>query len=154
MYYIADLCGRHGIGTKGFSPDFFDALAAYGWPGNVRELVHTLERTLTAARHDPALFPKHLPTHLRIRIARSSVSTKAAAKNGPKNGPKTSTDPSRTIPTLRDHRETVIAEAEKEYLHDLMSVTGGNIKEACQASGLSRARLYVLLKKYNISRFD
>jgi two-component system NtrC family response regulator len=33
-----------------------------------------------------------------------------------------------------------------------MAVTGWNIKKACEVSGLSRVRLYVLLKEYNITR--
>ena len=48
--------------------------------------------------------------------------------------------------------EKSIAELESRYLNDLMAVTRGDIKEACLISGLRRARLYELLKKYNISR--
>ena len=50
-------------------------------------------------------------------------------------------------PELRDFRETM----EKKYFQDLHALTNGNIKEACRISGLSRSRLYVLMKKYEIS---
>ena len=59
-----------------------------------------------------------------------------------------------TLPNLRDFREHTVSEAEQNYLQDLMSLTKGNIKEACTISGLSRPRLYALLKKYHISRSE
>jgi len=72
-YYVAKLCERHGIGLKGFSPDFMGALSAYKWPGNVRELLHAVERALAAAFHEPTLFPQHLPEHIRIGLAKHSI---------------------------------------------------------------------------------
>ncbi len=47
MYHMARVCERYQIGTKGFSPEFFDALMAYEWPGNVRELVNAMERAVS-----------------------------------------------------------------------------------------------------------
>ena len=35
-----------------------------------------------------------------------------------------------------------------------MILSRGSISEACRISGLGRTRLYSLLKKYEISRFD
>jgi hypothetical protein len=37
-------------------------------------------------------------------------------------------------------------------MRELLSFTKGNIPEACRISGLSRSRLYLLLKKYNLSK--
>ncbi|MEW5800655.1 MAG: sigma-54 dependent transcriptional regulator [bacterium] len=59
-----------------------------------------------------------------------------------------------SFPTLGDFRSTTMAEAESRYLHDLMLLTGGNIKEACVRSGLSRSRLYALLKQHGVSNFS
>lgn len=148
LYYTAKICERYGTETKGFSPEFFEALDAYGWPGNVRELVNTMERAIAAARQDPILFPKHLPTHIRIDVARASISRETPAEVSHKGGG----GPLKTLPSLRDFRESAISEAEQHYLHELMSRTGGNIEEACKISDLSRPRLYALLKKYHISR--
>ena len=55
------------------------------------------------------------------------------------------------IPALKDYREDAILQTEKQYLENLVKHTEGNIKEACRISGLSRSRLYLLLKRYNIS---
>ena len=59
-----------------------------------------------------------------------------------------------------DHEDAVIqsfidaavAEAEKQYLQDLMAYTQGKMKESIRISGLSQSRLYSLMKKYRISR--
>jgi len=148
-HHIAELCERYGTETKGFSPDFFDALTVYDWPGNVRELLNTMERVLAIARFEPTLFPRHLPTELRVHQARASVSKKGTEKET------YSKEDSQvlTLPKLQAVRDTALANAEKQYLHDLVLLTERNIKEACRISGLSRSRLYYLLKKYGINKF-
>ncbi len=147
-YYMSELCDQYGIAEKAFSPEFFDVLAAYSWPGNVRELIHAMERALAAARDEPVIFPKHLPNHVRAQIARDSVSKEPANTVSPRNR----AGLPRPLPKLQDVREASIADAEQHYLKELMSVTKSNIKEACRISGLSRSRLYALLKKYQISQ--
>ncbi len=144
MFHTAKLCETYGIGPKGFSPEFFDCLMAYDWPGNVRELVNTLERGLAAARYEPTLYPNHLPSHIRIKVARCAVSKESQDKE---EVPRTA-----ALPKLKDFREAAIARAEKQYLLDLMALTGSDIKEACRISSLSMPRLYALLKKHGINR--
>ncbi|MGZ5425427.1 MAG: helix-turn-helix domain-containing protein [Candidatus Aminicenantales bacterium] len=39
---------------------------------------------------------------------------------------------------------------EKNYLSSLLRRTNGEVGEACRISGLSRSRLYTLLKKYGL----
>lgn len=148
LYHTAKLCESYGIGIKGFSPEFYDALTTYKWPGNVRELFNALERALAESRYDHTLFPKHLPPHIRIQVARASVNKQAAVKRSPQE----STHPNGALDKLSNVRETAVTKVEQEYLQELMALTEGNIKQACQISGLSRPRLYALLKKYNLSR--
>ena len=137
MYHMARVCERYQIGTKGFSPEFFDALMVYEWPGNVRELVNAIERAITAAYHEPTLFSKHLPVDIRVKVARSSIKKEAAvaAEGGAPLG------------SLADFRRG----AERRYLQDLMAQTRNNIKDACRISGLSRSRLYALLKEHSLT---
>ncbi|MGA3173269.1 MAG: sigma-54 dependent transcriptional regulator [Syntrophorhabdales bacterium] len=137
MYHMARACERYGIGTKGFSPEFFDDLMAYEWPGNVRELVNAVERAVTDAYHEPTLFPKHLPLDIRVKIARSSMRKDAPAP----------TAGAMSLGSLADYRQ----EAEARYLQALMLKAKGNIREACHISGLSRSRLYALLREHNLS---
>lgn len=141
LHYVNKLCNDHGIELKGFSPDFIDVLNAYPWPGNIRELVNALGRALAAALDEPILYSNHLPTHIRVRLARDAVRQKVGAA-----------DSTGIIGTLKERREAVVAQEEQLYLHDLMAMTDWNIKKACDISGLSRVRLYVLLSKYNIRR--
>jgi transcriptional regulator of acetoin/glycerol metabolism len=56
------------------------------------------------------------------------------------------------LPKLRELREDVFFRAEYLYLHNLVTLTGRNIRKACELSGLSRSRLYTLLRKYQISQ--
>ena len=70
FHHMALACEALGIGTKGFSPDFLEALIVYPWPGNVRELVNAVEMAVASARQDPTLYHKHLPNHIRIHLAR------------------------------------------------------------------------------------
>jgi len=151
LYYMIKICERYQTETKGFSPDFFDALYAYTWPGNVRELINTLEGVIIATRHEPTLFSRHLPAHIRIQVARASVNK--SRKTPINKSPEESAAPAGTLPAYRDFREAVLDEAEKKYFQDLMSAAKGSIKGACQISGLGRTRLYTLMKKYGITRF-
>jgi two-component system NtrC family response regulator len=137
MYHMARICERYQIGTKGFAPEFFDALIAYHWPGNVRELVNAMERAITAAYNSPTLFPKHLPVEIRIKMARSAI-RKDVEVNAPID---------QMSPTLQEFRQST----ERQYLVDLMAQVNDNINEACRISGLSRSRFYALLKEHKIS---
>jgi len=145
-YHLDRLCSRYELPKKECSPEFFDVLALYPWPGNVRELVNTIERALAAAGHDRVLFPKHLPTYIRVYVARASLSQRANPSEQQAEG--TISLSSREFPTLGEFRAAALAEAERRYLNNLMALSGGDIKAACRLSGLSRSRLYALLKQY------
>ena len=143
-YHSDRICEHYRTPTKEFSPDFLKMLAAYSWPGNVRELVNTLERTIASARFESTLFPKHLPIHLRIEVTKSAMK-----RESPSHQP-TEHVASFSLPQLHEVRDSVYANAEKQYLHDLMALTDNNVAEACRVSGLSQSRLYALLKKQGI----
>jgi two-component system, NtrC family, response regulator len=149
-HHLDGLRELYGLAPKEFSSDFFDTLSRYHWPGNVRELFNSLERALVGARHEPVIFPKHLPTDIRVHITKAAIGNglsgenRAAAKAQEPSG----------FPKLRERREAAIREAEQQYLQDLTSFVGGDIQKGCDLSGLSRSRLYYLLKKYQISPFS
>ncbi len=145
-HYVPKLCETYGIPEKRISGEFIDVMMRYQWPGNVRELIHALERAISGATQDPVLFPKHLPTNIRVGVARASVGETSNGDSAPPpaGGPK-------SLPQLQQYRENAITQAEQQYLKELLSLTEGNISKACTVSGLSRSRLYALLKKYNLS---
>jgi two-component system NtrC family response regulator len=147
LHYTVRLSKRYGADTKGFSPEFWDVLYKYHWPGNIRELIQALEKAIASAKHEPTLFPKHLPKHIRVQVVRSLVSKESEREKAETE----SIDQKEGLPKLQDTRASAIAEVERRYLTELMSITGGKIKAATRISGLSRSRLYTLLKKYDIS---
>jgi two-component system NtrC family response regulator len=144
VFYINDLCERFRIIPKEASPEFWDSMTEYQWPGNVRELIQALEKALLSAKDEPMLFPKHLPTYIRIQLARNSF-PKGPARPSP---PGIRSRASQAPPKLKEIRKAAVAEAEKQYLKDLLSFTGGDNNKACRISGLSRSRYYTLLRKY------
>jgi len=79
IHHMNRLCERYRIHTKGFSEEFFAALAAHPWPGNVRELFNTLERVLLQHRDQPVLYPMHLPDDIRIRAIRAGAGGRTGA---------------------------------------------------------------------------
>ncbi len=147
LHYLARFCDQYGVEMKGFSPDFIEVLTSYDWPGNVRELIQALEKAVVTAQDEPILFPKHLPEHIRVKLARASV-----LQRRPSPVPiEEIAEASGHLVSLKDVREAGLARLEKEYLEALIRKTAGDIPEACRISGLSRSRLYTLLKKYQVS---
>ena len=134
-YFIARLCDRYGLETKGVASDFIEALMAYDWPGNVRELYQTIEQVFTGALLGPTFFAIHLPEKFRVQQARAGFETR-------KNVEGLDT----MLASWREYKEV----HEKNYVQKLKLVADNNISEACRIAGLSRTRLYQLLSKYGV----
>jgi two-component system, NtrC family, response regulator len=132
--FIARLCDRYGLETKGVAPDFIEALVAYDWPGNIRELYQTIEQVFASSLLGPTCFAIHLPEKFRVGQARAGFNTK-----------KNIDDFMKALPSWREYKDL----HEKSYIQKLQLVADNNISEACRISGLSRTRLYQLLNKYN-----
>lgn len=160
-------CRLHKLQKKKFSPDYLMVLAQYDWPGNVRELFQAVERSITDALESDTLYPVHLPPGIRIHEARRKLRKRRGldqetapdtitnqGEGWQKRG-STTLEPMDVAPqvpqmTLKEARDAAIARQEKEYLTKLLSQTGGDIKTCCSIAGLSRSRLYDLLKKYEL----
>ena len=153
-YFLNQFHQQYGISSKATSRGFLAALDMYDWPGNVRELLHALERSVAAAQDEPVLLARHLPTYIRITNAQAGLQSGSSGHpaNACKPTPTSSFQHSHGLPlkSLQEVREEAIAEAEANYLRQLLPSAHGNIKKACQLSGLSRSRLYQLLKDHEI----
>ena len=55
-------------------------------------------------------------------------------------------------PSWREFQETTLYEEKRRYLLALLQWTGGNVPAAAGAAGLSRQRLYILLREHGIVR--
>jgi two-component system NtrC family response regulator len=141
-HFMVDICEQAGMPPKVVTPEFLGTLQSYGWPGNVRELRQVMERSLASAGSEGELLPAHLPTHIRAKAVRASVRGGAGVEHG--DGPGSG----RGMPEFRDFRNERVNSAEKEYLDRLIEFCGGEPAEAMRISGLSKTRLYELLKKH------
>jgi two-component system NtrC family response regulator len=147
LHYVNRLCEIYDSELKGISNDYLDALEQYTWPGNVRELFNTIEESISLAANEPTLQVHHLPVRLRARITRTMVKqcvppqTDASSLDPifPHQGP---------FPSINAFRDLM----ERRYLENLTHITQGNRKEACRISGLSRTRLFELLKKHDLAK--
>lgn len=162
QYHKKAICRRQGIPEIRISPEFMDLISLYHWPGNVRELIHSLERSIVAATGSNILYPAHLPIHIRSRKSGPPFAAGQMTRTQPRiekpgsfpDLPENSQTPSATsfFPSLKEERERVINRMERDYLERLIEHTGGNIARAVRISGLSRSRLYGLMKKYDVRR--
>ncbi len=151
-FFLDQFHSQRGIAKKKVSHPFLAALDRYEWPGNVRELRHALERSLAAAQDDPVLLAKHLPTNIRIKNAQLRLISNAQtpASDGIARRPIVAIGARLSDRALHEVRNEMIIEVENRYLRQLLANTNGRIKEACTISGLSRSRLYQLLKDHGI----
>ncbi len=145
--YVNRLCEIYNSEVKGLSNDYLEALDKYAWPGNVRELFNTVEESISLAGSEPALHMHHLPVRLRAMITRHRVNKCTQPKV---SEPDLDMDflHEGTFPGINAFRHQM----ERRYLEKLTHYTQGNRKEACRLSGLSRTRLFELLKKHDLAK--
>jgi len=150
--HASRVCRLSRRAEKGFADDFFQVLEHYHWPGNVRELLNTIENVLSSAYDDPMLFAKHLPDAIRAYAARRRVSPAPeppAAPPAPQPVSQNDRQDDRLKTVERPLPMRAFIDAMRaEYLKRLMAYSDGDVNRACRVSGLSRARLYQLLKRY------
>jgi two-component system NtrC family response regulator len=155
-FHVEKICRKYRITDKELSSELLDAFRAYRWPGNVRELVNTLESAVGAAGDETILFPHHLPENVRIKVARAMLSrsrAKHVSANPPAADlvfPPADVVPA-AIPSWDSFRKETIETAEKQYLSHLFEKSGNDLKGALLLSGLSRSRLYEILKKHQMA---
>lgn len=139
-HFLNRLVQRYGQEQKECLPEVMEYLCSYHWPGNVRELSQAIESAFAQAVYSPVLFSQHLPVHIRTAHARANVRRQ---------------DP--LSPALLASAESILGwrEAkdafERDYTQRLLCHSEGNIMEAGRLSGLSRTRLYQLIKKYAVA---
>ena len=143
IHHMNIICDNHGVASKGFDPEVFNALACHDWPGNIRELVNVIEEVFALARNEPLIFPWHLPKFIRVKLTQSRVGPKEANSQTEQDHATPS-----SLPTWREFK--LINEG--RYLNNLMIATDGNIAKASQISGIGRSQLYSLIEKHGLGR--
>ena len=148
-YYRDSYCRHHKVPKKNLAPDFAMLLTKYDWPGNVRELFQAIECAIAGAQDSTVLYAKHLPLNIRIEITKKKIAA-MNPEDAPQNERSFEAYDKGEMPTLKGARDMAIADQEEKYLRRLLAVAEGNIQKGCEISGLSRSRLYDLLKKYQL----
>jgi DNA-binding NtrC family response regulator len=113
---------RYRKQVSSFSPAAMQQMMQYPWPGNVRELEHMVERAVLLCRGEEVE-----PSDFAITGARTSA------------------------PSLDNMSETMsIDEVERLLIRKVLRRCDGNISQAAEALGLSRAALYRRIEKYGL----
>ncbi len=146
QYYVSQICEREQLSVKGISNEVLGLFRDYDWPGNIRELIQVLESAAALAGPEPMIHPEHLPVELRTLAIKPMVGKSPHADSLER--PVLHQDG--TLPEWKPYRAEVVAEAEKTYLQALMDKARGANKTACRISGLSRTRLYTMLKAHGL----
>lgn len=156
LYYIHSLCRHHGLETKGFGPEFLETLESYDWPGNTRELIGSLEKAILANVESDMIYPNYLPPGIRLHQITSSLETRGEPSffgneaGGAGTGewlslPEDLLDPLAPLKQVKQH---VSGEVERLYLSRLMEVSARDMDKAALLAGISKSRLYSLLKTH------
>lgn len=112
---------------QGFDPAALEILKTYHWPGNVRELENRIQRAVLIS--DSAnLKPKDLGFTKSEKFKKFALNTDCSM-------------------TLKEIKERI----EKELITAVMEKHNSQISRVAEELDISRATLYNLLKKYNIS---
>ncbi len=136
-YFLNCSVQRYGQEPKECLPEVMELLCSYHWPGNVRELSQAIESAFAQAVYSSVVFTQHLPVHIRTAHARANVQRQAPVASP-------SFAESTFLPAWRDAKDAF----ERDYTQRLLQHSEGNVMEAGRLSGLSRTRLYQLIKKY------
>ena len=144
-HYQARICRRMAIPPKTIHPEFIQCLYDYEWPGNVRELVNILDQVICSARSTPALFHKNLPVEIRSAVIRKQT----RPVGGQEEEPVINNDQEMT--SWQEFRKGALETAEAKYFEQLLSVTGGDIRQMVKIADMSKSRIYGLINKHNLS---
>ena len=132
-HFVRVVCQRYRCSERALHPATIPLLNAYHWPGNVRELESIIQRQVllndTPVIHFDCL--QSVPDGLREHAGMAGKLTDAG---------------------FREAKARAVANFERAYITELLSLTRGNISQAARVSGKERSRLGKLVKKYGLER--
>ena len=142
--FIEEIGDRIGKRIEGITPDTMEALSQYHWPGNIRELINVIERgVLLSEGNELSLLD--LPEEIRMRVG-LLASTEERGSGG------------KLIPNewlgkpLKEVRQLVIDQIEREYLIKLLTETRGRIGETAERAGIEPRSLNGKMNKYQLRK--
>lgn len=116
---------------KTLSSSALELLMEHSWPGNVRELQNVIHRTVMFCP-DNEIGPEHLAFSSRPAVSGSGNELTS-------------------IP-YKEAKNTVVGNFAGRYVASMLRQTGGNVSEAARRSGLTRAALQKIIRRYAIHK--
>jgi DNA-binding NtrC family response regulator len=124
LFFARKLSQRMKRVEAGLSPGALHKLLSHDWPGNVRELKHVIERALIVSASQ-VLGEADIDLPDDTGAAAAQVS-------------------------LRTAKAQVVAQFERSFIEQLLTVHGGNVTHAAQSAGKNRRAFFALMRKYRI----
>lgn len=131
-HFLRACASRFGAGDKRLHTESLARLDTYAWPGNIRELENLICREYLLSDHDVICIPRL----------------------GGRSDARSETDRQKADLALnfKQAKNRAIAEFEKHYLAEALSVARGNVTKAACLVGKERRALGRLLKKHDIDK--
>lgn len=120
LHFLKEFARKYNRPVTGLSAALLKEMLRYPWPGNVRELQHAVERAVIMAQGE-----KLQPEDFFFREANHAADVA-------------------DLPTMN------LDDMEKQLIMKALQKYHGNITEAAQELGLTRASLYRRLEKYHL----
>jgi two-component system response regulator GlrR len=131
-HFLRQLSQRMKRNIRGFAPGALQRLMDYDWPGNIRELENIIECAVAMTRHDVL----GAEVILQAEITGRSETDKATDSESHQSDVRSYKDAKRRF--------------EREYLTQLLKLSGGKVSQAARLAKKSRTDIYELLKKHDI----
>lgn len=128
-HFLNRIASEQDKAAKTVAPEVLNHLMARPWPGNIRQL-ENLIRGWYAVLPDPVITTRHLAADNRVEEPAVCV-----------------VDLERPYLELKDR---TIEAFTRDYLHQLLGKTRGNVSAAAQISGMKRQSLQKIIKRYGI----
>jgi DNA-binding NtrC family response regulator len=135
-HFLRRFAERHGRSQLEISAAVLDALEGYDWPGNVRELQNMIERMVSLSSGD-RLELGDVPEE--VLSGRPPISAGAGG-----NGDRSAGG------AFHEAKAAAIADFERRYLREMLSLSGGNISEAARQAGIDRKTIHRMLDKHGL----
>jgi two-component system, NtrC family, response regulator AtoC len=127
--FVQEFARQNQKRITGLSADAQDALQRYAWPGNIRELRAAIEHAVALCRGE--------------RIGVRDLPSRVLGQSLPTAG-------SDAIPGSNPSSNLNLEKMEKNFIHQALRLTDGNVTEAAKLLGISRRTLHRKIKVYQM----
>jgi two-component system response regulator GlrR len=133
-HFLRKLSQRMKKNVKGFTPEALQKLMDYDWPGNIRELENTIECAVAMSRHD---------------VLVAEVILQPGAVHQSETGKAANSQTAEGVVGSYSYKDAK-RRFEREYLTQLLRLSGGKVSQAARLAKKSRTDIYELLKKHEM----